>query len=119
MGEKTERLCSKVTHSDEGEDVVHVGPDVDLDETHHHSHLLEKELPGNKQKRSCKHSKQPKGYLLLFQQRTTHLSNTGITHSDDIEESGHNLGQELNTLEAQRLENEGYSLHHHSVVVGE
>lgn len=33
-----------VTHSDEGEDVVHVGADVDLHKAHHHSHLLEKEL---------------------------------------------------------------------------
>lgn len=33
-----------VTHSDEREDVIHVGPDVDLNKAHHHSHLLEKEL---------------------------------------------------------------------------
>lgn len=32
------------THSDEGENVIHVGTDVDLHEAHHHSHLLEKEL---------------------------------------------------------------------------
>lgn len=33
-----------VTHSDEGEDVVHVGADMDLHEAYHHSHLLEEEL---------------------------------------------------------------------------
>lgn len=33
-----------VTHSDECEDVVHVGTNVDLHKAHHHSHLLEKEL---------------------------------------------------------------------------
>ena len=37
-----------VTHSDEGEDVVHVGADVDLHKAHHHSHLLEKELENKK-----------------------------------------------------------------------
>ena len=31
-------------YSDEGEDVVHVGPDVDLHEAYDHPHLLEEEL---------------------------------------------------------------------------
>lgn len=34
------------TYPDEGEDVIHVGSDVDLHETHHHSHLLEQKLQG-------------------------------------------------------------------------
>lgn len=33
-----------ITHSDEGEDVVHVRANVDLHKAHHHSHLLEEEL---------------------------------------------------------------------------
>lgn len=40
--------ANTVTHSDEGEDVVHVGADVDLHKAHHHSHLLEKELENKK-----------------------------------------------------------------------
>lgn len=36
-----------LTHSDQGEDVVHVGADVNLHKAHNHSHLLEEEL-GNK-----------------------------------------------------------------------
>lgn len=49
----------------------------------------------------------------------TYLSDTGITDPDDVEESGHDLGQELDTLEAQRLKDEGDSLDHHSMVIGE
>lgn len=49
----------------------------------------------------------------------TYLSDTGIADPDDIEESGHDLGQELDTLEAQGLKDEGDSLDHHCVVVGE
>ena len=49
----------------------------------------------------------------------SYLSDAGVTHSDDVEESGHDLGQELNTLEAQRLEDEGDGLDHHGVVVGQ
>lgn len=45
-GEARGRGWLGVTYSDEGEDVVHVGSDVDLDEAHHHSHLLEQELQG-------------------------------------------------------------------------
>lgn len=41
-------VVDTVTHSDEGEDVVHVGADVDLHKAHHHSHLLEKELENKK-----------------------------------------------------------------------
>lgn len=37
-----------VTHSDEGEDIIHVGADVDLHKAHHHSHLLEEELENKK-----------------------------------------------------------------------
>lgn len=47
-----------VTHSDEGEDVVHVGADVDLHKAHHHSHLLEEELE-NKKRAERKKSKRP------------------------------------------------------------
>lgn len=50
---------------------------------------------------------------------STYLSDTGITDTDDVEKSGHDLGQELDTLEAQRLKDEGDSLDHHSMVVGE
>lgn len=49
----------------------------------------------------------------------TYLSDTGVTDPDDIEESGHDLRQELDTLEAQRLKDEGDGLDHHGVVVGE
>lgn len=48
-----------------------------------------------------------------------YLSYAGVTHTDDVEESGHDLRQELHTLEPQRLEDEGDGLHHHGVVVGE
>lgn len=33
-----------VTHSDEGEDVIHIGTDVNLHKAHDHSHLLKEEL---------------------------------------------------------------------------
>ncbi len=42
------RGVDTATHSDEGEDVVHVGADVDLHKAHHHSHLLEEELAEKK-----------------------------------------------------------------------
>lgn len=48
-----------------------------------------------------------------------YLSYAGVTHTDDVEEGGHDLRQELHTLEPQRLEDEGDGLHHHGVVVGE
>ncbi len=37
-----------MTHSDEGEDVIHVGANVDLHKANHHSHLLEEELENKK-----------------------------------------------------------------------
>lgn len=42
-------IRDKVTHSDEREDVVHVGADVDLHKAHDHSHLLEKELENKRE----------------------------------------------------------------------
>lgn len=49
----------------------------------------------------------------------THLSDTGVTDPDDVEESGHDLRQELDTLQAQRLKDEGDGLDYHGVMVGE
>lgn len=43
-GRGADYCCVPFTHSDEGEDVVHVRADVDLHKAHHHSHLLEEEL---------------------------------------------------------------------------
>lgn len=111
-----------VTHSDEGEDVVHVGPDVDLHKAHHHSHLLEKELDEEEEKETAKRVRDPCcvcQHLKTAPSSLTYLSDTGIADPDDIEESGHDLGKELDTLEAERLEDEGNGLDHHGVVVGE
>lgn len=41
-------MCEQVSHPDQCEDVIHVWPDVDLDEAHNHAHLLEKELKKKK-----------------------------------------------------------------------
>lgn len=107
---------------------------MDLHKAHHHSHLLEKELE-NKKSTERKKSKpfalritlltrgeqitnQPDS-LFPLPCSATYLSDTGITHPDDIEESGHDLGQELDTLEAQRLKDEGDGLDDHSMVVRE
>lgn len=49
----------------------------------------------------------------------TYLPDGPITDSDDIKECGHDLGQELHTLESQGLEDEGDGLNHHGVVVRE
>lgn len=38
------KTLDAITHSDEGENVIHVWTDVNLHKAHHHSHLLEKEL---------------------------------------------------------------------------
>lgn len=48
-----------------------------------------------------------------------YLPDTGVADPDHIEECGHDLGQELDALEAQRFKNEGDGLDNHSVVVGE
>lgn len=50
---------------------------------------------------------------------STYFPDGPVTDADDIEECGHDLGQELHTLEPQGLEDEGDGLHHHSVVVRE
>lgn len=49
----------------------------------------------------------------------TYLSDTGVTHPDYIEECGHDLGQELDTLETERLKDKGDGLDDHGVVVGQ
>lgn len=46
-----------LTHSDEGEDVIHVGANVDLHKAHHHSHLLEEELDNKKKHKRRKNVK--------------------------------------------------------------
>lgn len=48
-GWRWKEIRDKVTYSDEGEDVVHVGADVDLHKAHNHSHLLEKELENKRE----------------------------------------------------------------------
>ncbi len=37
-------MCEQVSHPDQCEDIIHVWPDVDLDEAYNHTHLLEKKL---------------------------------------------------------------------------
>lgn len=110
-------IIDSVTHSDEGEDVVHVGPDVDLHKAHHHSHLLEEEL--SEEENSVRDPLREYLGVSISPSPLTYLSDTGVTDPDDVEESGHDLGKELDTLEAEGLEDEGDGLHHHSVVVGE
>lgn len=48
-----------------------------------------------------------------------YLPDAGVADPDHVEECGHDLGQELDALEAQGLEDEGDGLHDHGVVVGE
>lgn len=49
----------------------------------------------------------------------TYFPDGPVTDTDDVQECGHDLGQELHTLEAQRLEDEGDGLDNHGVVVRE
>lgn len=44
------KKADRATHSDQGEDVIHVWPDVNLHKGHNHSHLLEEELQENRVK---------------------------------------------------------------------
>lgn len=53
------------------------------------------------------------------QQDDSYLSDTGVAHPDYVQECGHDLGQELDTLEAQRLKDKGHSMDYHRVVVGQ
>lgn len=55
----------------------------------------------------------------LRHRRCTYFPDGPITHSDDVKEGRHDLGQELYTLEPQGLEDEGDGLNHHGVVVRE
>lgn len=104
-----------MTHSDKGEDVVHVRADVNLHKTHDHSHLLEEEL----QERNSAAGLADEIPMAVGLWRRAYLTNAGIADADDVEERGHDLRQELNALEPQRLENEGDRLDHHGVMVGE
>lgn len=103
-----------VTHSDKGEDVIHVRADVNLHKAHDHPHLLEEEL--QEKSRACLAEETSTAVHLWG---PTYLTNAGIADADDIEERGHDLRQELNALQAQRLENKGDRLDHHGVMVGE
>lgn len=49
----------------------------------------------------------------------TYFPDGPIADPNDIEECGHDLRQELHTLEAQRLEDEGDGLDNHGVMVRE
>lgn len=48
-----------------------------------------------------------------------YLSDAGVADPDHVEECWHDLGQELDALETQGLEDKGDGLHDHSVVVRE
>lgn len=50
---------------------------------------------------------------------STYFPDGPVTHPDDIQERGHDLGQELHTLESQGLEDKGDGLDDHGVVVGQ
>lgn len=50
---------------------------------------------------------------------SAYLSDAGIAHPDDVEESGHDLWQELHAFQAERFEDEGDGLHHHGVMIGQ
>lgn len=64
-------------------------------------------LSGDRRKRS--HSSQGR----------THLPDGPIANPNDVEESGHDLRQELHALEAKGFENKGDGLDHHGVVMGQ
>lgn len=49
----------------------------------------------------------------------TYFPDGPVTDTNDVQECGHDLGQELHTLEAQGLEDEGDGLDNHGVVVRE
>lgn len=46
----------RLTHSDQGEDVVHVRADVDLHKSHNHSHLLEEELRNRRETETSRYA---------------------------------------------------------------
>lgn len=48
-----------------------------------------------------------------------YLPDAGVADPNHVEERGHDLGQELDALETQGLEDEGDGLYDHGVVVGE
>lgn len=49
----------------------------------------------------------------------TYFPDGPVANPNDVQERGHDLGQELHTLEPQGLEDEGDGLDDHGVVVGE
>ena len=49
----------------------------------------------------------------------TYFPDGSVTNPNDIQECGHDLGQELHTLEPQGLEDEGDGLDDHGVMVRE
>lgn len=97
-----------LTHSDQGEDVVHVGADVNLHKAHNHSHLLEEELGNKRETEMFQNFKKQEVVVVYVKEKKKenrcagwlYLPDAGVTNPDHVEERGHNLGQELDTLEA-------------------